>query len=158
MRLLTIGTSTMFGNYWTNYNRTASDSWSSHLYTNKEYITTKNHFIQNFTVLNRSFTHDEIQQFLHNKDLHTKGKKKYVYNPALHNSVAEYNEEYERVNNGKYDLSRRSRDEIRQRNQAKIDNGETIVEFPNDKHLADHDHVTLRSNKSQAFTGEHILQ
>lgn len=146
------------GSYLSHYQRTAADSWVAHIYTNKQYNVARKHFVSHFSVLNRGFTEDEVKQFLHNEDLQTRGRKKYVYNPAIHASEEEYKEEYDRINSGKYILSKKSKQEIKEKNAAKIENGEEIIEKPAPKGVANYDHLSLRLNISQAFNKEHVLQ
>lgn len=120
----------MTGNYFTNYNRWGANSWFANLYTNNTYLNVKNNFLREFQVLNRNFTEDERIQFLHNKDLKEKGKKKYVFNPFLHSSEDAYKEEYLRINSGRFILSEKSKLEIATINAKKIELGEEVVMKP----------------------------
>lgn len=116
----------MAGGFIFTYPHKGSNTHLSNLQNNDFYIKSRSHFINNFNVLNRNFTDDEIEQFLNNEDLQKLGKRKYIYNPHVFDSETEYADFYERMNNGVYNLTQNSVDKILSESKAKADAGEEI--------------------------------
>lgn len=110
----------IMGGYYGTYYRRAANSSMGNVPSNNNFIYGKNVLIRNFKVLNRRFTEDEKEQFLFNIHLLTKGPKRYVYNPYLFATEAEYAEYYNRMNSGKAILSEKSKFEIIHDNAEKI--------------------------------------
>lgn len=128
------------------------------MWSNNKYIFAKNEIIRNFVVLNRRFTEDEKEQFIFNKDLQKKGRKKYVYNPFLFDTEEEYKEYYDRMNSGEAILSHASHKQIQQENQEKIDKHEILVyERPPIEDFIQHTDRKLGIRRFQVLKKEFIL-
>jgi len=103
-----------------------SNSHVSDLTNNDLYMLTRHHFINNFEVLNRNFTDEEVEQFLNNEDLKRLGKRKYIFNPLVYDNEQEYKKVYERLNSGQHKLSDEELKRIEETNKAKSDLGEKV--------------------------------
>ena len=143
LNAIVIGTFVLGGRFFFNLRKDYSNSYVTNLYSNTRYTLVKDNIIQNFEVLNRSFTEDEIKQFIYNRDLRTKGARKYVFNPYLHETEEQYREEYERLNSGKFQLSEKSKQEIKAQNKAKEEAGEGVVQRGYDPKIIETDSAEL---------------
>lgn len=126
VRAAIVGLFYMSGGFLSTFPHKGSNTHLSSMQSNDFYIKSRSHFINNFDVQNRNFTKDEIEQFLNNEDLKRLGKRKYIYNPMVFDSEAEYADFYERMNNGVYNLSQNSVNKIISDNRAKIADGEDV--------------------------------
>jgi hypothetical protein len=151
-------TTAVMGGYYSNYYRRAGNSTFGNLFSNNRYVYAKNMLIRNFVILNRRFTEDERRQFIFNIDLQNKGRKKYVYNPFLFESEAEYKAYYERMNSGKAILSEKSKAEIAAENQEKVQKHESVVyEKPNYEAILKFEDRHLGLKRLQVINKEFII-
>lgn len=151
-------TTAVMGGYYSNYYRRAGNSTFGNLFSNNRYVYAKNMLIRNFVILNRRFTEDERRQFIFNIDLQNKGRKKYVYNPFLFETEAEYKAYYERMNSGKAILSEKSKAEIAAENQEKVQKHESVVyEKPNYEAILKFEDRHLGLKRLQVINKEFIV-
>lgn len=146
------------GGYFFMHYRRAGNSNLGNAISNNKFVLAKNVLVRDFRVLNRRFTEDEKEQFLHNINLQRKGAKKYVYNPYLFATEAEYAEYYARMNSGKAILSPKSQREIFEENAEKIQKHEPVeLEAANlTKDLSFSDRA-LGIKRLQLFKKEYIV-
>ena len=91
---------------------------------NKKAILDASHF-------NRKFLPEEIEQMKLNEKLRVKGRKRYIYNPAIHgDDEAKFKEWFERMNSGKHLINSDMGKQIKEDNIKKIESGETIRLIP----------------------------
>ena len=124
------GTAAYLSYYMLNAPRIAANTKIADVYSNNKLTANKREVlrIQNF---NRKFLPEEIEQFLHNENLITKGRKRYTYNPHVHGEdEAKFKTKFERVNSGEHSFSQQMMDSIRSENQLKLDNHEVVRLVP----------------------------
>ena len=110
--------------------RVAADTKIADIYSNN-ILTNNKRAILRMPNFNRQFLPEEIEQFLHNEDLQTKGRKRYIYNSEIHgNDEKAFKIVFERMNSGKHEFSTEMLKKIREMNQAKFSNNEQVHLIP----------------------------
>ena len=80
---------------------------------------------------NRQFLPEEIEQFIHNENVQTKGRKRYIYNSEIHGDDEEsFKKIFERMNSGEHQLSKEMVNQIKSKNQEKLSNHEVVHMIP----------------------------
>ena len=125
----------ILGNYFTwsyflNAERTGGTSRVAKMYTNNV-ITANEREVLRSPFFNRKFLPEEIEQFLHNEKVQTKGRKRYTYNKAIHgNDENAFKEKFERMNSGRHYLNDDMLNKIKENNKTKTDNKEVVRLVP----------------------------
>ena len=105
------------------------NSFTSRLSNNE--LTRNKLEIKRMPKFNRKFLPEEIEQFLHNENVQTKGRKRYIYNPMIHGDDEDaFKEYFERMNSGEHRLTDDMIDRIREMNAAKKQNNESVQLVP----------------------------
>ena len=100
------------------------------MYTNNV-ITANEREVLRSPFFNRKFLPEEIEQFLHNENVQTKGRKRYTYNKKIHgDDENSFKEKFERMNSGKHSLSDNMLNRIKEDNKAKTENKEVVRLVP----------------------------
>lgn len=116
--------------YLMNAPRKARDSFIGNMYSNNLLTGNKRAVLQmpNF---NRKFLPEEIEQFLHNEMVQSKGRKRYIYNPEIHGEdEAAFKKYFGRMNSGEHRFTLEMLAEIREANAAKEAQGEVVRLVP----------------------------
>eukprot|EP01015_Nassula_variabilis_P035850 TRINITY_DN910_c0_g1_i2.p1 TRINITY_DN910_c0_g1~~TRINITY_DN910_c0_g1_i2.p1 ORF type:complete len:276 (-),score=55.79 TRINITY_DN910_c0_g1_i2:105-932(-) len=120
------------GEYLSVARRTGANDQVSNMYNNNAFTFAKDKFLQNFEVLNRKFTSEEIAQFIDNSYLRTRGPRRWIYNPYVHGGTEEEFYKFtSALESGIPPFSLVSvKQKIREENQEKIFYGEKVQEQP----------------------------
>ena len=120
------GSNAFIVDYLFRYDRTAGNTYDSHLYTNQLFNLNKRLFARNFEEFNRKFLPDEIEQFMFNEKLKTYGRKNFVHNEHVHPPLEEHKIKHKAFNDGVQYMSHEMQKKINIENAEKILDGEKI--------------------------------
>ena len=110
--------------------RIAANTTIASYYSNNR-ITQNKREILRMPNFNRKFLPEEIEQFLHNENVQTKGRKRYIYNSEIHGDNEEaFKRKFERMNSGEHRFNKEMINEIRSNNQEKLSNDEVLHMIP----------------------------
>lgn len=151
-KTLIIGTTLYFAScYLFNSNRKRGDAVLSNFYSNNLLVLNRNEFARNFETFNRKFTDAEKRQFVFNKNLKTRGQKKYTYNRNVHGDEEEHKKKHLAWNEGKLYLNENTLLEIKKDNEQKSNNKEIVMIRP--FRLLDHvDFEGIKKHKLKKFS------
>ena len=114
------------GLYIFNGERMAAKTRLAQLYSNNVKTANK-HALMRIQPFNRKFLKSEIEHFLHNENVVTKGPKRYTYNKYVHGADEEaHKKRFAVLNGGSMVFGKKEIGEIREMNRDKLEAGEQI--------------------------------
>jgi len=157
-RLAIVVTGYLIGDYFgTSSLRKGGNDQLSSIWKNNLFIFTREKFGQEYEVMNRRFTNEEISQFYANEMKKTKARN-WNYNPEIHGDKEEWERSLKLLQSGDIVKDPRVQQKIFEDNQAKLAEGEKVQEKPWDLNTAiDRRGIMQEVDKLPWFTGWRAL-